>query len=95
MWQPHDYLCPGVPSAEDPDVRVNRHQAEHFVNVQFDENARWLTLQRGPITLQVNFGSQPVQLPRPQGQPFLSFPEHPSGEGQVVLGPESCSIWRA
>jgi maltooligosyltrehalose trehalohydrolase len=78
--------------AQTPELLDGRRD---LVNVQFDESARWLTVQRGPITLQVNFGNQPVQLPRPQGQPILSFPEHPSGEGQVVLGPESCSIWRA
>jgi maltooligosyltrehalose trehalohydrolase len=79
--------------AQTPDLLDGRRDR---VKVQFDETARWLTMQRGSITLQVNFRDQPVQLPRPSGQPLLSFPEDPSGDGsQVTLGPESCCVWRA
>jgi maltooligosyltrehalose trehalohydrolase len=69
----------------------------HFerVNLHWDEPTRFLVMQRGPITLQVNFGNQPLALPRPSGQPLLSFPEQPTGDGtQVTLAPEACSIWR-
>jgi maltooligosyltrehalose trehalohydrolase len=77
--------------AQTPELLDGRRD---LVDVQFDEALRWLVVKRGSITLQVNFGSQPVQLPRPNGQPLLSFPEHPSGDQQVTLGPESCSVWR-
>ncbi|HKP60419.1 MAG TPA: malto-oligosyltrehalose trehalohydrolase [Polyangiales bacterium] len=66
------------------------------VNLHWDEPQRFLVVQRGPITLQINFGDQPLSLPRPSGVPVLSFPEHPSGDGaHVTLAPEACSIWRA
>jgi maltooligosyltrehalose trehalohydrolase len=78
--------------AQTPELLDGRRD---LVNVHFDEAARWLVVQRGPVTLQVNFGQEPVQLPRPVGQAVLSFPEHPSGGDFVTLGPESCSIWKA
>jgi maltooligosyltrehalose trehalohydrolase len=78
--------------AQTPELLDGRRD---LVHVQWSEPARWLVVQRGPITLQVNFGPQAVQLPRPVGQPVLSFPEHPTGDADVTLGPESCSIWKA
>jgi maltooligosyltrehalose trehalohydrolase len=79
--------------AQSPDLLDGRIER---IRTQWDEALRWLVVQRGAFTVQCNLNSQPVQLPRPAGQPILSFPEHPSGDGaQVTLGPESCAIWRA
>ncbi|HKU44684.1 MAG TPA: malto-oligosyltrehalose trehalohydrolase [Polyangiales bacterium] len=66
------------------------------VSLEWDESKRYLVMQRGPITLQANFGESPVVLPRPNGQPVLSFPEQPTGDASTVaLAPDGCSIWRA
>jgi maltooligosyltrehalose trehalohydrolase len=66
------------------------------IRVRWDEVRRSMIVERGAVTFQTNLGEQPVQLPRPAGQPVLSFPEHPSGERDLVtLGPESCCVWRA
>jgi maltooligosyltrehalose trehalohydrolase len=79
--------------AQTPELLDGRRD---LIDVQFDDAQKWLTMRRGPVTLQVNFGQNAVLLPRPNGQPVLAFPEQPSGDGEkVALGPESCSIWKA
>jgi maltooligosyltrehalose trehalohydrolase len=66
------------------------------VRVEFDEDARWIRVQRGGVTFAANLGERAVELPAPQGELVLSHPASPlTAAGKVVLEPESCAIWRA
>ena len=78
--------------AQSPDLLDGRLER---VNVKWDEDKRYIIVERGAFTVQANLSDQAIQLPRPPGQPVLAFPEQPSGDGTVTLGPESCCIWRA
>jgi len=52
-----------------------------LVNVQFDEDARWLTLERGPIIIACNFQSSPQTVPLQSGKRALIL----SSESDVAL----------
>ena len=43
--------------------------------VRFDEDAGWLTLRRGRVTVAVNLGPAPVELARPEGALSQAYPE--------------------
>ncbi|MEY4581535.1 MAG: hypothetical protein RL701_6238 [Pseudomonadota bacterium] len=68
------------------------------VQVSFDEDARWLRVQRGAVTLLANLGRELRELPRPAGklelsQPRLAPPHSVTHSGSFVLEPESCYIF--
>jgi maltooligosyltrehalose trehalohydrolase len=79
---------------ESPDLLDGRRD---LVKVEFDEAQRWLRVQRGSVSLVVNFGSSPVELAAPSGKLLLSFPETaPESRGKnVVLAAESCYFYRS
>jgi maltooligosyltrehalose trehalohydrolase len=55
-----------------PELTDGRRDRAH---VRFDEDAGWLMLRRGRVTVAVNFGGAPVELARPEGALFQSYPE--------------------
>jgi len=70
------------------------------VQVSFDEDARWLRMQRGSVTLLANLGERRLELPRPEGDLRITSPERSEQAGArarspFVLEPESCYIFVA
>lgn len=67
------------------------------VQVRWDDQAGWLSVHRGDITLLANLGSQAIELARPAGPCVLSYPSPPEEiDGALVtLAPDGCAIWRA
>jgi maltooligosyltrehalose trehalohydrolase len=77
-----------------PELLDGRRDA---IDVRFDEDKRWLRVERGPVCLLANFGSNTLELPAPAGRLELSYPEaSPQRSGsKITLPPESCYIYRA
>jgi maltooligosyltrehalose trehalohydrolase len=70
-----------------------------LVKVRFDENARWLVFERGPITVAANFSDRlavvPLGADRTESIALTSV-EPPEVMGaEIGLGPESVTIFRA
>jgi maltooligosyltrehalose trehalohydrolase len=63
------------------------------VTVDFDEDARWLVLARGPLTVACNLGGRPATVPVGSGEVVLAS-EGAAGveNGQAVLPPESAIV---
>jgi maltooligosyltrehalose trehalohydrolase len=71
-----------------------------LVHVDWDEHARWLTLDRGPVTLVCNLAAQPQTVPTRQARPSHLLLSSEAGvtvgsqgvtlpaDAVVVLGPE-------
>jgi maltooligosyltrehalose trehalohydrolase len=70
-----------------------------LVNVRFDEDARWLVFERGPITVAANFSDRLAVVPLGAdrtGSIALTSVEPPEVMGaEIGLGPESVTIFRA
>jgi maltooligosyltrehalose trehalohydrolase len=67
------------------------------VQTRFDEAARWLLLERGPITVAVNLADQPRRIPLRAGQHHLVLASEPNlalSAGAAVLPPDSVAITR-
>ena len=79
-------LRKGVPALSD--MRMEQ------VHVQFDEEAGWIGVQRGPILILCNFSASKVSMPLPfRGAVLLSSHDSPvSAEGAIGLLPESVLI---
>jgi maltooligosyltrehalose trehalohydrolase len=64
----------------------------------FDENARWLAVVRGPLTIVCNFGPEPAAMPVGSPGPgelvLASSKEPEPGTGVVTLAPESATVYR-
>jgi len=62
--------------------------------VDFDEDARWLVLVRGPITVACNLGPAPATVPVGLGEVVLASGEAGAGGegGRAVLAPESVIV---
>jgi maltooligosyltrehalose trehalohydrolase len=54
------------------------------VQVDYDEDRRWLVLAQGPVTVACNLGERPATVPVPSGTVVLS-----SGPGNAVDGDEA------
>jgi maltooligosyltrehalose trehalohydrolase len=70
-----------------------------LVRTTHDEDARWLLVERGPITVAANFSDKLAVVPLPPSRTAsiaLTSVEPPSVTGdEVGLGPESVTIFRA
>jgi len=77
-----------LPCLRDGDLNV--------LNIQHDENAQWLIIERGFITIVVNFATQPRQIPikehRPKKLLLASHPDSQIHDHQINLPPESVVI---
>ena len=61
--------------------------------VDFDEDARWLVLSRGPLTLACNLGEGQAKVPVGSGEVVLASSEDAGAEdGQALLAPESAIV---
>jgi maltooligosyltrehalose trehalohydrolase len=66
-----------------------------LVNARFDEAARWLALERGPITVACNFSSQPRCVPLRDGKHIIllaSDEEIKLGDGGLNMPPDTVAI---
>jgi maltooligosyltrehalose trehalohydrolase len=67
--------------------------------VRFDEAARWLVLERGPVTIACNFSNEPVQLEMYEARRaelLLTSSKPPAAEKDTItLDPESTAIYTA
>ena len=76
-----------------PDLLDGRRDRVH---VSFDEDARWLRMQRGSVTLLANLSERRLELPRPQGTLAIRSCEMGArDQSAFVLEPESCYIFVA
>jgi maltooligosyltrehalose trehalohydrolase len=67
-----------------------------LVDLKCDDEARWLVMTRGPITVAANFSDAVVAVPIAGGDIVLTSAEEPEvADGAVELGPESVTIFRA
>jgi maltooligosyltrehalose trehalohydrolase len=68
-----------------------------LVEVRFDETSRWLTMERGPITVACNFSDRMATLPldaNRSARVLLTSVEPPEVRAEsVALGPESVTIF--
>lgn len=62
------------------------------LHVHFDEQARWLALERGPVTVAANLGEGPADVAVGAGELLLSCGEVDHGDEVVRLGPDSAAI---
>lgn len=64
------------------------------VNVRFDESAKWLSMQRGPILVVANLGEANYMLPLPAAAQIelKSSPEVKVGDGRIELAPDTVVI---
>jgi maltooligosyltrehalose trehalohydrolase len=72
---------------ETPELRDGRFD---LLEVRYDESARWLVAERGPVSVACNFSSEPATVDVSPGEILLTSNE-PSG---VTLPPASVTIWR-
>jgi maltooligosyltrehalose trehalohydrolase len=79
---------------ESPELLDGRRD---LIDVSFDEDKRWLRVQRGRVTLLANLGKASVDLPAPAGELKLSFPETaPKTNGaNITLDHESVYIFKS
>jgi maltooligosyltrehalose trehalohydrolase len=66
-----------------------------LVRAQWDEQAHWLTVERGPITTACNFAAAPQRVPLRAGQQgalMISEAGIAAGDGFVELPPDSVAI---
>jgi maltooligosyltrehalose trehalohydrolase len=82
-------------------IRLRRAEPElrpgalESVNVRFDEQARWLVLERGHISAACNFGSEPQAAPLSSGPYQSLLASNPSvaiGLSAATLAPDSVII---
>jgi maltooligosyltrehalose trehalohydrolase len=70
-----------------------------LVRVLYDEDARWLVFERGPMTIAANFSDRLAVVPlaaERTGTIVLTSVEPPEvGSAEIGLGPESVTIFRA
>jgi maltooligosyltrehalose trehalohydrolase len=70
-----------------------------LVRTRYDEAARWLVVERGPITVVANFSDELAVVPLPSSRSTsiaLTSVEPPDVSGdEIRLGPESVTIFRA
>jgi maltooligosyltrehalose trehalohydrolase len=66
------------------------------VRVDYDEQARWLLMSRGPLRIAANLGSEPVRIPLGLGRPATllaaSSPEITADSGGASLPPASFAV---
>ena len=78
---------------ETPELSDGRRD---LVDVACDDDAGWLVMTRGPITVAINVSDSVVTVPVPGGDVVLTSAEAPEvGDGEARLGPESVTIFRA
>jgi maltooligosyltrehalose trehalohydrolase len=71
------------------------------VRVEFDEDARWLLVHRGPLRIAANLGDGPVDIPVAQGASgpgtvlLRSDPEASVKSGAISLPPASFAVTEA
>lgn len=63
--------------------------------VVYDEETRWLTLQRGPFTVACNFGDRDAILDLPGALVLSSGKDPATDDGKTSLPPHSVAIFRA
>ncbi len=66
----------------------------HHVQVSFDEDGKWLVMDRGSVTVMANLGAQSVELHNPEGKALvftLATGVHESG-GRLTLPPNGLAI---
>ncbi len=62
--------------------------------VDYDEDARWIVMRRGRLTVACNLGAEPVSVPF-AGELVLSSDAPDAGDESTVLPPHSFAILRA
>jgi maltooligosyltrehalose trehalohydrolase len=62
--------------------------------VSFDEERKWLVMERGAVTVMCNLGAEPVGLENAQRLPLLlaSRGDVEAGEGKIVLPPDTLAV---
>ena len=65
------------------------------VEVQFDEDERWLVVHRGSLRVVINVGAEPARVPVAAGEILLATGPVDSAVDWLVLGPETAVIARA
>ena len=74
------------------DGRIDR------VAVRFDERERWLSIERGPVTMMCHFGDRPVRVVTPRAraeQLVLSSGDLRIEDGAAILAPYGVAIFAA
>ena len=69
-----------------------------LVRARFDESARWLTFERGPITVACNLAHQPQRLPLGDGKHATLLASDPgivAAAGGLNLPPDAVAILKA
>jgi maltooligosyltrehalose trehalohydrolase len=65
------------------------------VEVRFDEDQRWLVVDRDGIAIVANFADEPRQVPAAEGEVLLASDDAtPTGDGALVLPGESVAVIR-
>jgi maltooligosyltrehalose trehalohydrolase len=59
------------------------------VEVDLDEEARWLRVRRGRVTIVANLGERAARVPRPEGAPTIAT----GALAGYELAGESVAIW--
>ena len=76
-----------------PELRDGRFDR---VQVDVDEDARWLVLTHGPVTVACNLGDKAAKVPIPPGQVVLSSDDGSTVDGETaVLLPENALIFHS
>jgi maltooligosyltrehalose trehalohydrolase len=79
-------------------LRVRRDRPDDEVVTDFDERARWLTVDRGPYRLACNFAREPQAVPAGDGPSDIVLATHASDahidSGTVLLAPLSGALIR-
>jgi maltooligosyltrehalose trehalohydrolase len=62
--------------------------------VSFDEEKKWLVMERGAVTVMCNLGTDPMELENARRLPLLlaSRGDVEAGEGKVVLPPDALAV---
>ena len=69
-----------------------------LVDARYDDDARWLVVERGPVSVACNFSGDPVGIPVAEDDDrtlLLSSTPVEVGGSPVELPPESVAIWRS
>jgi maltooligosyltrehalose trehalohydrolase len=79
---------------DNPSLRDGRLEN---VDVRYDESAKWLVVERGPITVAVNFNDCPTSVEmKGRHEVLISSPSLPApSASQVELPPKSVAIFRS
>ncbi len=61
------------------------------LDVRFDEDERWLVLERGELSIACNFAAEPRRIPGLDGELVLASD---AGDGSDLVPPESVTVVR-